>query len=123
MADSRHLYGSAGEEQALRHCLGLGYELLERNWRCKNGEIDLIFRDGDTIVFMEVKARRSAGEWGDPAEAITVWQQRRIVRASLTYLKSRHLFQCDLRFDAVLIAADSLTHLKAAFPVDMPYFF
>ncbi len=62
--------GRHGEHLAEQHLLARGYRLVERNWRCRHGEIDLVMRDGDTLVFVEVKTRSSTA-FGHPFEAIT----------------------------------------------------
>ncbi|MDP9379767.1 MAG: YraN family protein [Chloroflexota bacterium] len=81
--------GDAGEKLALRRLLELGYELLETNWRCRNGEIDLVMRDGETLVFVEVRTRRGEG-LGTPEESVTLAKQQRLVSLATQWLAERY---------------------------------
>ena len=85
-----------------------GYAILERRYRTRHGEIDVIARDGDTLVFVEVKVRLTA-ERGTAAEAVTVHKQRRLVSMAVDYLARRRLGDCACRFDVVAVdgAGDS----------------
>jgi len=98
---SQHL-GRAGEEVALQYLHQQGYRILERNFRCRLGEIDLIARDGRTLAFIEVKTRRSQA-FGPPALAVTKAKQRRLVRVSQVYLSQKGGAQALCRFDVVTI--------------------
>lgn len=105
--------GAEAEERAARHLQTQGLKLLARNWRCRFGEIDLILRDGATLVFVEVRAR-GRGDYGGAAESITAAKQARLQRAADAYLaQCSHRGPC--RFDAVLIDAERLTWLRSAF--------
>ncbi|HHV36046.1 MAG TPA: YraN family protein [Syntrophomonadaceae bacterium] len=118
MSSSRNL-GILGEEMALSFLSGLGYHLLERNYRCRLGEIDLVMLDGECLVFIEVKARRST-LYGAPQEAVGAVKQARIRRLAEHYL----LCKCDgdyhLRFDVVAVSFKKsgnhiIDHFKNAF--------
>lgn len=74
---AKDVLGRAGEERAARHLTDLGYELVARNWRCAQGEIDIIARHGDFLAFVEVKTRRST-RFGHPFEAIDDRKRRRM---------------------------------------------
>ena len=113
--------GDWGEERAARYLRLHGYRILERNFRCRQGEIDIIARRGDVVAFVEVKQRKNA-DYGEAREFVTFSKQRRIIRAAeLWLLKSN----CELqpRFDVIEIYApegmdtDKLTihHLEDAF--------
>ena len=98
-----------------------GYEVLQRNCRSSLGEIDLIMRDGDTVVFVEVKTRTS-GKWGDPESAVTPAQQRRICREAMRFANHHRLRERPLRFDvvAVLLEGDArprFRHYEGAFTI------
>ncbi|MBL0731311.1 MAG: YraN family protein [Desulfosarcina sp.] len=80
----------------------MGYKILEKNFRTKIGEIDIIAKDGGTLVFVEVKARRSSF-YGNPKYAITFKKQKKISMAALYYLKTRKLSNTKARFDVVAI--------------------
>jgi len=94
--------GEYGEALALRHLYRQGYDILERNFSCRAGEIDLIGYDGPVMAFVEVKAR-SSQDFGTPAEALAPEQQQRIRRAAATYRRSRHLEHVSFRFDIVAV--------------------
>ena len=106
--------GIIGEAEALRYLTGQGMTVLERNYRRAGGEIDLIVRDGDTIVFVEVKARRSP-RFGTPAEAVTPAKMRHVVRAAMGYLQADRLLDSPTRFDVIAIDGAALRHIRGAF--------
>ena len=93
------LLGDRGERAAARFLRRRGLRVLLRGYRTRSGEIDLIARDGETLVFVEVKARRQ----GVPAEAVTAEKQRRITLAALQFLRKHHLLDVRSRFDIVAI--------------------
>ncbi|MCU1587462.1 MAG: YraN family protein [Frankiales bacterium] len=119
MGDRRAL-GAWGEDLAVRHLQAAGYDVLARNWRCREGELDIVARGGDALVFVEVKTR-SSRDFGDPAEAVSLVKARRI-----RVLAARWLTECrppgrpELRFDVVSIVrvpgqAPDVVHLEGAF--------
>lgn len=87
-----------GEEAAVAHLERNGLRLLRRNYRCPAGEVDIIALDGDTVVFVEVKTRRSAG-FGSPAEAVDRRKQARLARVARWYLQEQRLAGAACRFD------------------------
>jgi len=105
MMRSRYTKGKEGESAAAEHLLSSGIKILERNFRCPLGEIDLVARDGKTIVFVEVRARQVDGICS-PEESITIHKRRRLTRAALWYLKQRRLLDSLARFDVVAIRWD-----------------
>ncbi len=110
--------GAWGEELALRFLTRRGYTLVERNYRTRYGELDLIVREGSTLVFVEVKLRRGTG-FGDPLEAITPHKQATIRSLAEQYLLDREPVFDSLRFDVVgiLVGKDAprVRHIKDAF--------
>lgn len=109
---ARQIAGDAGEERALRYLQQQGMTLVERNFRCKGGEIDLIMRDGQALVFVEVRKRANA-HYGGAAASVTAHKQARLVLAAQLYLqRQRPLPPC--RFDVIAIDGDSLNWLKNA---------
>jgi putative endonuclease len=93
--------GRAAEELALEHLTHAGLRLRARNYTCRLGEIDLVLQEGDTVVFVEVRQRRSAA-WGGAGESITARKQAKLLAAARHYLlHERSLPPC--RFDAVLV--------------------
>jgi putative endonuclease len=100
---SRHIqFGQKGESIAARHLKKCGYKILVQNYRNKIGEIDIIARDGDTIVFVEVKTRRN-DHFGGPKWAVTFHKQRKISMVALSYLKEFQLHDRRARFDVVAV--------------------
>ena len=111
----RQRQGQAWEERALHYLQQQGLSLVEANYRCKSGEIDLICRDGDTLVFVEVRHRADSGH-GGAAASITPGKIRRIVRAAQTYLMQfTHLPPC--RIDVVAIDGTDIDWLQGAIEV------
>ena len=114
----RATLGRSGEDTAAAWYEGHGYEILERNWRRREGEVDLIVRRGRTVVFCEVKTR-SSDAFGTGAEAVVPAKQRRIRRlaarwlAELTPASGRQLV--DLRFDVVSLTAGQIDVIEDAF--------
>ncbi len=109
--------GQYGESLACEYLKGLGYRLLEKNYRNPFGEIDLIFEDGDIVVFVEVKARKNE-TYGYPREFVTASQQKRIMRSSEIYLQEMNLLDRQMRYDVIEIYLESRTieHIDNAFP-------
>ena len=107
--------GALAEEQAARFLAGRGLKILARNYRCRGGEIDLICRDGKTLVFVEVRLR-SRSDFGGAAASITASKRRRIILAAQHYLLGKPA--CDCRFDCVLIDGGELEWIKNAFAAD-----
>ena len=102
MTLERQALGRSGEDLAFEEIERRGYAVLERRYRTRHGEIDIVARDGDTIVFIEVKARTTA-ERGAAAEAVTVQKQRRLVTMATDYLSRHKLHGRRCRFDVVAI--------------------
>jgi len=94
--------GKTGEDLACRELERRGYAIVARRYRCRVGEIDIIARDGATLVFVEVKARDGRA-FGGAAEAVTTQKQRRIARLALDYVMRHHLTNRPCRFDVVSI--------------------
>ena len=94
--------GKRGEDIAVAYLKNRGYRIIERNYKCLFGEIDIVAKDGDTVVFVEVKSRKSE-KFGDPQAAVGLEKQKKISRISLKYLEEKHLYPCDARFDVVAI--------------------
>lgn len=107
--------GAAYEEKAARWMEGHGMKIIQRNYRCKRGEIDLIARDGNYLVFTEVKYRSASGN-GHPAEAVDYRKQRRISGAAAYYCYAHHIPENQpCRFDVVSILGEEIEYLKNAF--------
>jgi putative endonuclease len=112
--------GRWGEDVAVRHLEAAGYEVLARNWRCREGELDIVARAGGALVFVEVKTRSGVG-YGEPAEAVDRRKARRLhVLAARWLAHSRPPGWHDLRFDVISVlrrsgAEPEVLHLQGAF--------
>ncbi|MFJ1457006.1 YraN family protein [Nocardia wallacei] len=111
--------GAHGEELAARFLRAAGMEIVERNWRCRYGELDLIGREGDVTAFIEVKTRSGVG-FGVPAEAVTFTKQQRIRRLALLWLDEQPGPWRRIRFDVVSVLLvrhrePVIEHLPAVF--------
>jgi putative endonuclease len=113
--------GAAGESLACRHLEENGYRILARNFRCRAGEIDVVAREGDVTVFVEVKDRRGRSH-GEGHESVTFGKRRRVVRAARLYAASHGLSEAPVRFDVVSIerdpGGDRIRHDRGAFDAD-----
>ncbi len=109
MLNSRQRLGQSGEEIVAGYLKKKGYTILVKNYRCKTGEIDIIARDGQVLVFIEVKTRSGVG-YGFPAEAVTPRKQRQISRTAQWYLAERQLFDVPARFDVIAVLDDNTAH-------------
>ena len=118
----RKTLGARGEEIAVAYLIRQKYRIIETNFRCRCGEVDIIARDGKTLVFVEVKTRRTAS-YGLPQLAVTPFKQRQISKAALTYLSKNRLMEENARFDVVSIflldISPTVDHIKNAF--DLAY--
>jgi putative endonuclease len=110
---ARQRLGAAGEQAAARWYEAHGYVVLARNWRCREGELDLVVARPGQLVFVEVKTRRTA-RFGVPAEAVTREKQRRIHGLAAAYVRETAA-RGRWRFDVVAILAGELQVLEAAF--------
>ena len=106
--------GDFGEARAASHYRARGYAVLERNWRCRMGEIDLICARGTTLVVCEVKARTGPGH-GHPLEAVTPPKQRRLRRLAAAYLEQQERRWAEIRFDVVGVLDGTLDIVEGAF--------
>ncbi|MDR2046993.1 MAG: YraN family protein [Clostridiales bacterium] len=106
--------GVGGEVLAAEYLKSIGYKILDTNFSGCGGEIDIIARDGDYIVFVEVKARQSL-KFGRPIESVTPSKTKSIARAAELYAASKSLFGKDMRFDVIEILRGEITHIKNAF--------
>ena len=107
--------GDAGEDVAALHLIAQGLKVVARNFRVKGGEIDIVCRDGATVIFVEVRQRASK-VFGGAAYSITPTKQKRLILAARHWL-ARH-GECDCRFDCVLIEGEHLEWIRDAFRLD-----
>jgi putative endonuclease len=118
--DQRQVFGQEGERLAERYLSKKGYRLVERNYRCPVGEVDLIVLDRRVIVFVEVKTRRHE-RFGVPLESVHPRKQQKMIKAALWFLSDRKLHERDARFDVVGISFGGqepvVEHIENAFDV------
>ena len=117
--------GRVGEAAAQRHLRRLGLKYLTENFKSDRGEIDLIFRDEDCLVFVEVKTR-STGSWTRPAAAVNARKRRLLTQTALDYLRLLRNPKVKIRFDIVEVllqngGVQEVRHLPNTFPMERPY--
>ena len=118
--------GELGEKAAERHLCQRGLKLLARNYASGRGEIDLIFRQGQCMIFVEVKTR-SKENWSRPAAAVNARKRKLICQTAMDYLKQLHFPKCKLQFDIVEVLLNDeeqvreVRHLPNAFPMSELY--
>jgi putative endonuclease len=118
----RRASGLGAEQRAAAFLEEAGYCILDRNFRCRYGEIDLVVERGELLCFVEVRMRSSA-TWGDPSQTVSLSKQRRIVKTALHYLIAHAISNRMLRFDVIAIigqgAEARVEHLPGAFDAGM----
>jgi putative endonuclease len=114
MTQARLALGAHGEDLAASWYERHGYEVVARNWRCREGELDLVVRRGRALVFVEVKARTS-DRFGLPAEAVTIRKQQRLRTLAVRFLAEAGGGASSLRFDVVAILGGRIQVIESAF--------
>ena len=114
MVSRRQQLGADGEARVAHHYQARGYTVLERNWRCRDGELDLILRTGRTLVVCEVKTRSSAA-FGLPAEAVTAAKQAKLRLLARQYLATAPFRPRTVRFDVAAVLAGDIEIIENAF--------
>jgi putative endonuclease len=110
MKEASKALGSKGEDLAVKYLKKKGFKVIERNYHCPVGELDLIAREGNTLVFVEIKAR-SSSDYGLPQEAVDRFKQKKMIDVARTYLAERHLTEdIAARFDVVAIRLTPTGH-------------
>jgi putative endonuclease len=103
--------GRAAEQAARQHLERNGLRLIEQNWRCRQGELDLVMLDGDTVVFVEVRARRHSA-WGGALESVDARKRGKLIMAAELFLQQQSRWaRHPCRFDVVAISTSGATHL------------
>lgn len=119
MTNVTQAVGAYGERLAARHLVDAGLVLLDRNWRSRTGELDIVARDGDVLVFCEVKTRRGPG-FGTPAEAVGARKVARLRRLAAEWLAQAEVRPREIRFDVISVVspprgAPRVEHVRGAF--------
>ncbi len=120
-SNARQVVGQAGEAEAERYLRHKGYRIVARNLRSQLGELDLVAEDGQVLVFVEVKARRTE-EYGGAVEAVHARKQKKLIELASQYLARYHLMHRQCRFDVVLLqdgvqGETHIDHVQNAFEV------
>ena len=106
--------GKLGESIATEYLRNNSYSILETNFKCKIGEIDIIAKKEDRIIFIEVKTRTNDA-FGLPREAVNLYKQKKIRLVAMSYLKMKRLYNSSCRFDVIEIINGEITHLENCF--------
>jgi putative endonuclease len=114
LTGARRALGARGEELAASWYLDRGYEIVDRNWRCRDGEIDIVATRGSVLVVCEVKTR-SSDAFGSPAAAVTPAKQRRLRRLAMAWLDGHGARGRHLRFDVAAVVGNTVTVIEGAF--------
>jgi putative endonuclease len=114
MTDARRAFGARGEELVAGWYRAQGYRVLDRNWRCRAGELDIVAGRDGLVVFCEVKTRSSVA-FGLPAEAVTAVKQRRLRTLGLQWLEQSDVRARDIRFDVASVLDDDIDVIEGAF--------
>lgn len=111
---NKRTLGTQYELLAIAYLKEKKYTILEHSYRCRFGEIDIIAKQGEYIVFVEVKYRKKK-DFGYPREAVNYKKRQHILRTAMYYLKTKIGYEVASRFDVIEILGDTITHLEAAF--------
>ena len=114
MTAQRRARGVTGEDLAAAWYVSNGYEVLDRNWRCRQGELDLVVRRGAEVVFCEVKSRATTA-FGAPQEAITHDKRQRVRHLAARWIEDSRFRPAQIRFDVAAVLGDELEVIEGAF--------
>jgi len=126
MLDPRKELGTEGEKLAVKFLKREGYKILQRNYKCKLGEVDIIAERGGTIAFIEVKTRQTE-DFGPPQYAVTATKKNQISKVALYYIKEKKLIGRVYRFDVIAITYSpelrkpNIEHIENAFELSRRY--
>ncbi|NBC69150.1 YraN family protein [Paenibacillus sacheonensis] len=115
--DARRSIGIYGESEAAAYLLDLGYAILDRNWRCRIGELDIVARQDSVIVVIEVRTRRAGGRFGTAVESVDYKKQFRVRSIAEVYLSMNKLHGSRIRFDVIAITVKQADSETSAFEV------
>ncbi len=110
--------GKLAEEKAAEFLKNRGYQILEKNFRTKFGEIDIVATEEDTLVFVEVRFRRSK-DFGLPEETINSRKIQKIVNTAYRYISMKNPHFSDIRFDVIAVDTEGVRHIKNAFEAEI----
>ncbi len=108
--------GKLGEQLAVNYLLGLNtvemWHIEHQNWRCRSGELDIVAREANVLVFIEVRTRHDGGKFGEAAESVDARKQRQVMRTALYYISLYGLHDIPLRFDVIAVTLGADDHLQ-----------
>ncbi len=113
----RRKKGETAEKQAVSFLIENGYEILDRNFSSKFGEIDIVAKKNNTLVFIEVRSR-SSNFYGSPEESINLRKVKKIIKTAQFYLLTKKTDYEEIRFDIISILHNNISHIKNAFDMD-----
>lgn len=99
--DSRKEKGVAGEQAAVQYLKQQGYDIMDTNWRCKSGELDIVAQKGETTIFAEVRSRTSLDRFGTHLESVNPRKIAQVRRTAAVYIQERKLYNSPIRFDVI----------------------
>ena len=120
MSLKRQRLGKEGENRCVQFLSQEGYRILERNWRCRFGEIDFVARQGQTLAFIEVKTRENL-TYGEPQESVNWRKQRKIIAVALCYLRFQKTENQPIRFDVIAVTPEKIEIFPNAFQPESRY--
>lgn len=107
-------FGFWGEQKATQYLIDKKYKILQNNYKNVLGEIDIIAKKDNYVIFVEVKTRTSK-QFGNASEAVTIFKQRKIRQVALFYMKKNKLLDSDVRFDVIEVYDKEINHIENAF--------
>lgn len=119
--DSRKQKGAAAEELAAAALIEKGYRVLERNWRCRFGELDIVAETGETLVVIEVRSRSGTASFGTPSESVNARKMMQVRNTAQQYVHQKRYYERPIRFDviSIILRPDltpvSMDHIENAF--------
>ena len=115
--DARRAIGIHGESEAAGYLIDKGYLLLDRNWRCRSGELDIVAKQDSTIVIVEVRTRRAGGRFGTAVESVDAKKQFQVRSTAEVYLSMNKLHGMRIRFDVIAITLAHSGQEPAAYEI------
>ncbi len=119
--DQRKLTGRQGEELAAAHLLQHDYVIIERNWRCRSGELDLIAKKEGLLIIIEVRSRKSLHQFGHPIESVETRKQMQVRRTAEVFIMMSNQSNSEVRFDVITVllnkdgSLQEIKHIQNAF--------
>lgn len=119
--DDRKMLGKLGEELAFGYLLKQAYQIIERNWRCRSGEIDIIAEKSNKLIFIEVRTRRPSNRFGTAKESVDYRKQAKVREIAQFYIHRFHKYEQSIQFDVITIemidlnAEPKIVHIQEAF--------